>query len=134
MDIDISPLERVVARLDEGLSRWQRHADDDQLRDGLIQRFEFTYELAHRLLRRYLESVAATPEDVDRLSFPDLIRSASEQGLLLHDWGVWRGYREMRNKTSHTYDEDVAAQVVEGIPAFLEEARALCQTLRQRLK
>ena len=133
MEIDISPLERAVARLAEGLSRWQAHADDDQLRDGLIQRFEFTYELAHRMLRRYLESVAASPESVDRMSFPDLIRTASEQGLLLHDWGVWRSYREMRNKTSHTYREDVAVDVVEGIPAFLEDARVLCQNLKQRL-
>lgn len=133
MEIDITPLERAVARLEAGLERWRRSPDDEQLRDGLIQRFEFTYELAHRLLRRYLASIAASPEEITRLPFPDLIRTASEQDLLLHDWATWRGYREMRDKTSHSYDERVAVQVVAGIPAFLEEARVLCRNLKQRL-
>lgn len=133
MKIDLSPLERAIARLAEGLERWRAAPEDDQLRDGLIQRFEFTYELCHRMLRRYLESVAATPEEIDRMPFPDLIRTGSEQGLLLRDWGAWRAYREMRNKTSHTYDEQVAMEVVAGIEGFLEDARALCENLKARL-
>jgi len=39
---------------------------------------------------------------------------------------------DMRSKTTHTYDEDVALKVVQGIPAFLEEARALLEQLKQR--
>ena len=132
-NLDISPLERAVARLAEAWERWQRHRDDDQLRDGLIQRFEFTYELSHKMLRRYLESVAATPEEVARMPFPDLIRTASEHGLLMHDWSAWRRYREMRNKTSHTSDERVAAEVVSGIEDFLADAQTLCRNLKQHL-
>jgi hypothetical protein len=35
----------------------------------------------------------------------------------------------MRSKTSHTYDEDVALEVVSGIPAFLNDARHLLESL-----
>lgn len=38
----------------------------------------------------------------------------------------------MRGKTSHTYDEEVAIEVVEGIPAFLDEARYLLKQLQER--
>jgi len=67
------------------------------------------------------------------MSFQDLIRSGNEQGLLLGDWPTWQRYREMRSKTSHTYDEGVALEVVAGIPAFLEEARHLRDALKARL-
>ncbi|MFN3964396.1 MAG: hypothetical protein ACK4JC_03140 [Silanimonas lenta] len=49
--------------------------------------------------------------------------------LLLHGWPQWRVYREMRAKTSHTDDEDVARDVVAGIPDFLKEAAFLLQKL-----
>jgi len=127
-------LQRAVERLNEAWERWTRHRDDDQLRDGLIRRFKFTYELSHKMLRRYLANIAASPEDIKRMPFPDLIRTASEQGLLPRGWDVWRKYREMRNKTSHTYDERVAEDVVSGIRDFLEDARALCEALAQRLQ
>ena len=131
MQLDFSSFVRAVARLDEGLERYNRDTDDAQIRDGLIQRFEFTYDLAHKMLRRQLESVSANPEQVDRLSFADLIRSVTEQGLIKSDWSVWRTWREMRSTTSHTYDETKALQVVEGIPSFLAEAQDLAERSQQ---
>lgn len=123
--IDISPLAKAIIRLQEGIERYQADTSDTQIRDGLIQRFEFTYELSHKMLKRYLESASATPGEFDSADFQYLIRSANEYGLLLGDWSAWKAYRDMRAKTSHTYDEDVALVVVAGIPAFLAEARHL---------
>jgi hypothetical protein len=66
------------------------------------------------------------------MPFGDLIRTGNEQGLLLSDWSNWKRYREMRSKTSHTYDEGIALQVVAGIPGFLAEARYLLEQLQRR--
>lgn len=129
--LDISPLEKAIDRLDEGLKRYRQDVTDLQIRDGLVQRFEFTYELSHKLLKRYLKYASATPEQYDTMPFQYLIRSANEQGLLRGDWPAWRTYREMRGRTSH--DEEVALQVVAGIPDFLEETCHLRDQLRARL-
>lgn len=132
MTLDFSALANAVARLDEGLARYQRDTTDTQIRDGLIQRFEFSYDLAHKMLRRALEEAAANPEEIDRMSFPTLIRTADEMELLASDWSQWRSYREMRKITSHTYDEAKALQVTAAIPGFLGEARELLQRLQAR--
>lgn len=71
---------------------------------------------------RYLEQVSANPAEFDQMSFQDLIRTANEQGLLQGDWTDWKQYRDMRSRTSHTYDEAVALAVVQGIEKFLAEA------------
>lgn len=134
MTLDLAPLHKMIARLEEGLLRYQLDVSDTQIRDGLVQRFEFTYEISRKMLKRFLEQTAASPEQFYPKPFADLIRTANEQGLLLGDWPVWRGYRDMRSKTSHTYDEDIALQVVAGIPAFLAEAQFLAAELRQRLQ
>lgn len=131
--LDIGPLERALQRLEEGWARYQQDTTDLQIRDGLIQRFEFTYEISHKMLKRYLELVSPNPAQYDGMAFQDLIRTANEHGLLRGDWPVWRQYREMRAKTSHTYDEDVAREVVAGIPGFIAEARHLRDQLRSRL-
>ena len=133
MILDISPLERAVSKLEEGYARYLADVTDEQIRDGLIQRFEFTYELSHRMLKRYLESISPSPGEYDDRDFQYLIRSGNEQGLLLGNWPRWRLYREMRSKTSHTYDEKVALEVVSGIPDFLEEARYLRDKLAEHL-
>ncbi len=126
-------LENAIIRLDEGLARYHQDTNDTQIRDGLIQRFEFTYDLGYKTLKRYLESVSATPSEYDSISFADLIRSANEQGLLLGDWPKWRQYRHLRNQTSHTYDETIALSVVKHIPEFLQEIVFLQNKLRENL-
>jgi nucleotidyltransferase substrate binding protein (TIGR01987 family) len=127
--LDLTPLERAVTRLREGLERYEQDVTDDQIRDGLIQRFEFTYEISHKMLKRFLETTSANPAEFDAMTFQDLIRSGNERGLLRKDWPAWRNYRDMRGRTSHTYAEQVALQVVAGIPDFLEEASFLLDRL-----
>jgi nucleotidyltransferase substrate binding protein (TIGR01987 family) len=133
MKLDTTSLGNAVRRLREGLARCEREPTDEQIRDGLIQRFEFTYELSHKMLRRYLKETVASPDEIERMPFADLIRTANAQGLLRGDWPAWRRFREMRARTSHTYDAKVASQVAAAIPDFLEEAEHLCAELQRRL-
>jgi len=78
-------LSRRVQRLREGLARYEREPKDEQICDGLIQRFEFTYELTHKMLRRYLRESAPSPEEIERMPFADLVRTGNAQGLLRGD-------------------------------------------------
>jgi nucleotidyltransferase substrate binding protein (TIGR01987 family) len=133
MKLDPTSLGSAVQRLREGLARHQREPNDEQLRDGLIQRFEFTYELCHRMLRRYLKETAASPEQIDRLPFADLIRTGNAEGLLRSEWPAWRRFREMRTLASQTYDPKPVMEVVAAIPALLEEAEHLHAELQRRL-
>ena len=133
MKLDTTSLGNAVGRLRQGLTRYEREPTDEQIRDGLIQRFEFAYELSHKMLRRYLKETAAFPVEIEQMPFADLIRTGNAQGLLRSDGPAWRRFREMRTRTSHTYDATVASQVVAAIPAFLEEAEHLYAELQRRL-
>nr|WP_315042152.1 nucleotidyltransferase substrate binding protein [uncultured Moraxella sp.] len=127
--IIITPLINATNRLKQGLERYEQDTSDEQIRDGLIQRFEFTYELSHKTIKRYLGSTSANSDEFNTMSFGELIRTANERGLLKGDWSDWRLYREMRNLTSHTYNEDVALKVVADIPQFLAESEFLVNQL-----
>jgi nucleotidyltransferase substrate binding protein (TIGR01987 family) len=133
MKFDASSLGNAVRRLREGLARYEREPSDEQIRDGLIQRFEFTYELSHKMLRRYLKETAASPDEIERMPFADLIRTGTAQRLLRGGWPAWRRFREMRARTSDTYDANVASQVASAIPGFLEEAEHVYAELQRRL-
>jgi nucleotidyltransferase substrate binding protein (TIGR01987 family) len=98
---------------------------------GLIQNFEFVYELSAKMLRRRIELDSATPADVDLLNFRDLLRLAGET-VLIADVPAWFGYRQMRNTTAHTYDRDKARQIQQGILAFMGDAQALLTQLEAR--
>ncbi len=128
----LTPLENALARLQEGYERYQKDIKDSQIRDGLIQRFEFTYEISHKMLKRFLERTSPNPEQFDAMSFADLIRSGNEQSLLLSDWSKWKIFREMRAKSSHTYDEGVALEVIAVIEDFIREATVLLEQLQKR--
>ena len=128
--LDLTPLAKAIARLSEGWTRYQQDITDTQIRDGLIQRFEFTYEISHKMLKRHLEATSANPAEFDDMSFQDLIRMGNERGLIPGGWPEWRNFRDMRAKTSHTYDEDVALEVVACIPEFQREAAYLLGKLQ----
>jgi nucleotidyltransferase substrate binding protein (TIGR01987 family) len=138
MSLDLSSFANALAQLEKSLG----YAASDlargdaelarQFRAAAIQAFEFTYELSWKMLKRQLEGSLPNPAAVDEMSFPELIRTGSETGLLLSGWERWKEYRQARGTTSHTYDEAKADQVFAVIPEFLQEARHLLQELRAR--
>lgn len=133
IDLSIEPFEKAISSLEAALERHAKDTRDDLVRDACIQRFEFTYELAHKMLKRYLEATSANPDEFDKLAFQDLIRSGNERGLLRSDWSMWKDYRTARGTTSHTYDEEKAREVFAIVPDFLLEARFLRDRLREAL-
>lgn len=80
-----------------------------------------------------MEYSSPTPDDIDKMAFGDMIRTANEHGLLLGDWPDWKVYCEMRNLTSHSYNEQKALAVVANIPKFLTEVEYLIKELTKRL-
>jgi hypothetical protein len=46
-----------------------------------VQAFEYTYELSHKMLKRYLEATETNKENMDTFSFQNLIRVGSESDL-----------------------------------------------------
>jgi nucleotidyltransferase substrate binding protein (TIGR01987 family) len=138
MSLDFSPLAKAIAQLEKSLAYAHSPAAladaglREQLRNSVIQCFEFTYELSWKMLKRYLEATEASPADVDLGTFQSLIRLGNERGLLMSDWNEWRTYRQARTDSSHTYDSAKAEAVFALAPAFLEEAKSLLTTLIAR--
>lgn len=136
--LDLTAFRAAVAALGDGLAivegpafagldgRWQ-----DLMRSGLVQHFEFTYELGWRMLKRQLEREVATPAELDLLNFRDLIRVGHERGLV-DDVAAWFEFRELRNITSHTYSREKAIKVAGGAQALLARCRSLLQELERR--
>nr|WP_315486912.1 nucleotidyltransferase substrate binding protein [uncultured Undibacterium sp.] len=132
IQLDLSSLENALQRLSEGLQAYSGDTTNSLYRDASIQRFEFCYELSHKMLKRYLELASPNPVAIDELAFPDLIRSGNEQGLLRNGWDKWKDYRKARSITNHTYDESKAIEVMQIVPDFLLEGQSLLDELKKR--
>ena len=99
---------KALARLHEVL------AEDETsiVRDALIQRFEFTYELAWKSMFYWLRDQG---EDV-----PEMVRAVLQAALrtqLIADVELWERIKESRDATSHTYNEDQALNVASFVRA-----------------
>lgn len=133
MSVDLTPLVDAVAALKRAVDRSAREPADEEVRDSVIQRFEFTYDLSHKMLRRVLEHTMANVEEISQLTFAGLIRTGWEQGLVPSPWPEWDEFRKLRNITSHTYDRAKAIQAAAKVPAFLDEANELARRLQDRM-
>ena len=131
--LDLSSLEKAVLSLDESVTEYKKNPKNRFVRDANIQRFEYTYELSYKMLKRYLEISEPNAEEIDQMSFPNLIRTASERGLVQNGWDVWKIYRDARNITSHTYNEEKAIQICIIIPQFLDETKHLLFQLQKHI-
>jgi len=131
MTLDLSSLKKPINALNRALNEYDKNPSEF-VKDSCIQRFEFTYELSHKFIKRYLEITEANPDEIEEMSFQQLIRRATEKGLLLSDLEVWKDYREIRIQANQACGENIAVKVFEAIPDFLKEAEYLYERLGER--
>lgn len=137
MELDIrwkqrfSNFVKALNKLSEAVSYINSHFDnenrnqkdnvlDEIVKEGLIQRFEYTHELAWNVMKDYLiyqeNPTVGGSRDATREAF---------QLHLFTDGHVWMDMINSRNLTSHTYNEETADEIYYKIldnyyPAFLE--------------
>ncbi|MCL4521355.1 MAG: nucleotidyltransferase substrate binding protein [Firmicutes bacterium] len=101
---------QALAQLRDANALAQSRALSKLEEQGMIQAFEYTHELAWKVLKDFLESRGGQnlygPRDVTRLAF--------QMGLIM-DGDTWMAMIESRNLTSHTYDEDTAQKILKSI-------------------
>ncbi|MDR3312991.1 MAG: nucleotidyltransferase substrate binding protein [Oscillospiraceae bacterium] len=133
----MEPLRRAVGALGRSCAVWaalpeEQHGGDmaETLRAGVIQSFEFTYELCWKFMRRWLEMNIAA-DAADGVTRRELFRLCAEQKLL-DDVEVWMGFHFARNITSHVYDAEKAEEVLAAALAFLPVAENLLGRLEEK--
>lgn len=137
MTLDLSSLQRAVQSLERAVNVAKTvikgNVDndfDEVIRAGVIQNFEFTYELCWKFMKRWLEMNGEGPA-VDGATRKELFRMAAERQLI-GDVEAWFQYARARNETSHTYNTRTAADVFESAKAFVKDAKSLLQRLENK--
>lgn len=123
-DFSLLPVKNALKSLEEAL---QNHRDD-LTRDGCIQRFEYTFELAWKTLRRYFEINNNLQED----NVKNLLREAGKQGLIT-SVESWFDFHKARNQTSHMYSRKVAEEVFAVAAPFAKACSQLIAKLEKLL-
>ncbi|CUO45179.1 nucleotidyltransferase substrate binding protein [Clostridium disporicum] len=116
IDFKYMNLKKAYSRLKEVSDLYD--GKDDIIRDSLIQRFEFTYELTHKTLREFMKYLGVTLEN----SFPRTIFKKAYVNNLISDDKVWINLLEDRNSTSHIYNENLADEVADRIVKYYVDA------------
>ena len=102
----------------------------DGIRAGVIQNFEVTYELAWKLIDRWLR-INMGPEVTREVNRRQFYRIAAQHRLIA-DVDLWMRYHEARNMTSHRYNRQMMEQVYQAARDFPPDAQRLFATLDAR--
>ena len=122
----VENLRKAVERLSEGILELQAN-QSSIVRDGVIQRFEFTTELAWKATREYLMDQGF----VDINSPKSVMKEAFSYGLITDD-KIWIQLLNDRNLTSHIYKEEIADEICDRIiKTYFQEFKALSKRLAE---
>lgn len=115
----LDEFSKAVNRLDLAIQQKK----NEFIRDAVIQRFEFSVELAWKTTKKTMGTATAAPKDV--------IREMAQSGYI-DDVSLWLKAIDMRNLSSHTYKEDLAEQVYAFAIHFLPHLQQLIRRLETK--
>jgi nucleotidyltransferase substrate binding protein (TIGR01987 family) len=102
----------------------------DAVKESLLQRFEYTMDLAWKIAKRYLREYQGFDTQSEMGPKP-VIRLCAELGMLNAE--KWLHYLEDRNMISHDYSGAKANVVLESIPEFFKEVNRLYLLLSEKI-
>lgn len=123
-------IKQSMENLEKALNRLQEALNEKPLNslyiDGTIQRFEFTFELYWKTLKRLLEE-----EGMDPKTPRETLKHAFAAGWLDHEMS-WLQMLKDRNETSHVYDESKAKQIYENIEGYFPILKKTFEELKDK--
>lgn len=131
--MNLQQFSDTLDRLGAMLAQYQ-HTDQfstliqEAIQESLLQRFEYTFEIAWKSAKRYL--VEREGYNTDR-GPRTVLRLCGELGLL--DAETWLLYLQARQNISHDYSREKAEYVLELTSSFYADARRLYTTLSAKL-
>ncbi len=130
MDLDISSLVAALASLEKAVVRSRNSPEDEEVRDAVIQRFEYTIDLSWKMMQRVMKQ--STVQESTIRTRRDLFRETARQGLI-DEPERWFRFLEARNETSHTYKREVAVRVYGQALDFVQDARVFVERLAEKI-
>lgn len=138
MKLELSNLKKAIRSLEKALqitadkiARENVGTDEiDLLKAGVIQNFEFSYELCWKFMKRWIENNVSAVI-VDGVPRKELFRIAVENRLIA-DIDIWMKFHRARNISSHIYDDKTAEEVYQIAREFHEYAIELLKSLEDR--
>jgi len=119
--IIITPLIKASQALHEALEEAQTQLE----RDGAIQRFEFTYELLWKTLKKILQF-----KGIDANNPRDVFREAAKNHLI-EDPNFWFEVIQKRNSTTHVYNQNLADEIFDFLPKFETVLVSVLDTIKK---
>ncbi len=131
--LDLTTFEKAISSLGKAVDALNDESFSDYsadlafiIKSGVVQHFEFTYELCWKYMKRILNEIAGTYL-VEGLSRKELFRMAAEYKLI-DDPIPWFAYHAARNITSHTYNQSIADEVAGlALPLYNDSLKLLEQ-------
>jgi len=119
--------KKAVNKLKEAL---EEDVSNPLLYDGVIQRFEFTYELAWKLMKLCLESEGIVNVNSPRSAFKEAFATG-----IITEGETWIDMINARNLTVHPYNEQMAKEIYDKVkdkyyPLFL----ALAEMVEEKIE
>lgn len=122
LNYSIEKFNKALSKLNIGIKKAKDQLDND----GVIQRFEFTFELLWKTLRLFLLA-----EGITTKSPKEALKESFRFGLI-KDEEIYLDMLEDRNQTSHIYSEEIAREIVRRIKKFyLSKLTELSKELRK---
>lgn len=122
----LSNYSTALAQLTKAVDLAGQRSLSDLEKQGLIQAFEFTHELAWNVMKDFF----AFQGNFSITGSRDAVRESFNKGLVTDGEG-WMEMIKSRNQSSHTYNQKIAEEIVDKI---VSRYHALFQTFLLRMQ
>ena len=131
--LDLTNIKNAIITLEEAINYYNTDVEQpikNMYADSCIQRFEYTYELSWKIIKKYLKQFFNKSEQ--KLTMKNIFRYIQGYGLI-KDWTKWVEYNEAGNNTSHEYNFNKAQFVLTVLQTFLEDVKYFVTCLEQTI-
>lgn len=133
MPIDITNLKSAQETLKISMQKLEanKHCDfADMLEDSCIKRFEYTLEIARKMMKRVLKKIYGKSEE--ELTVNNIFRFMQGYSFI-PNWENWRSYYEKINSTAHEYSLEKSRELLTIIPQFIQDNDIFIKNLETKL-